>query len=181
MSSGLAYEHYDAHAARSEARDTIVDLFEATHEQSDPFYSTPRFLERFEGHSSRDGFELVLAVADETPAGLTYGFTLPARTRWWEGLRTSATQEFIDETGERTLALSELMVRPEWRQQGIARRLHDELLAGRHEQRATLLVRPDNEPARAAYAAWGWTKVGEVQPFADSPVFDALMISLRPE
>jgi predicted GNAT family acetyltransferase len=66
------------------------------------------------------------------------------------------------------------MIHPAWRGRGYSHTLHDELLANRPEQRATLLVRPDNEPARSAYLRWGWTLIGTIQPFPDSPVFDAL-------
>jgi hypothetical protein len=62
--------------------------------------------------------------------------------------------------------------------QGIARTLHERLLASRCEQRATLLVRADNTPARAAYARWGWEAVVQLQPFPDSPVYDALILQL---
>lgn len=176
----LSYEHYGAHAARNEIRDTIVELFEATHEQTGPFYSTSRLLERFEDHSSCEGFELVLALAaDGTPVGLMYGFTMPSQSRWWQGLRNPVTNGFAETTKARTLAVAELLVRPEWRRKGVARRLHDELLADRPDEQASLLVDPDNAAAQAAYAAWGWTKVGELQPFADAPVYDALMISLK--
>jgi hypothetical protein len=53
------------------------------------------------------------------------------------------------------------------------------LTQGRAEERATLLVLPDNVPARSAYLSWGWYKLGELQPFADAPVYDAMMLELR--
>ncbi|GAA1775447.1 hypothetical protein [Actinomadura chokoriensis] len=46
------------------------------------------------------------------------------------------------------------------------------------EERATLLVREDNESAQRAYARWGWRKAGKVQPFPDSPHFDSMIIDL---
>jgi hypothetical protein len=53
----------------------------------------------------------------------------------------------------------------------------------RHRQRAapkraTLLVSEDNSPARRAYAKWGWRKIGKLQPFPDSPHYDALVLDL---
>ncbi|MFV2113550.1 GNAT family N-acetyltransferase [Micromonospora sp. LOL_025] len=71
---------------------------------------------------------------------------------------------FTDEDGKRTFAISELMVAPEWRGRGIAKSLHDELLAGRTEKRATLLAEPDNTPAQAAYRSWRWRKVTKLRP-----------------
>jgi ribosomal protein S18 acetylase RimI-like enzyme len=43
----------------------------------------------------------------------------------------------IAETGDRTFALCELMVHPEWQHRGIAHALNDELLGHRPEDRAT--------------------------------------------
>jgi GNAT superfamily N-acetyltransferase len=66
------------------------------------------------------------------------------------------------------------MVRPAWRRQGIARRLHDEPLSGRSEVLGTILVDPKNTPARSAYYSWGWEKPGDIRPFDNSPVFESL-------
>ena len=58
--------------------------------------------------------------------------------------------------------------------------LHDELVSGRHEQRATLLVRPDNTIARRAYDSWGWQPVTRLKPTWDhAPTFIVLIKVLR--
>ncbi|MEK8173506.1 GNAT family N-acetyltransferase [Streptomyces sp. M19] len=81
----------------------------------------------------------------------------------------------LDLTGQgQVFAISELMVRPAWRRQGIARVLHNALLTDRPEELATILVDPKNTPARSAYYAWGWKKLGDIQPFDNSPVFESL-------
>jgi hypothetical protein len=56
-----------------------------------------------------------------------------------------------------------------------------ELLSRWPELRATLLAEPDNAPAQAAYAQWGWRKVAKLKPFPDAPVYDALILPLAPE
>ncbi len=71
----------------------------------------------------------------------------------------------------------ELAVRAPWRRQGYAAQLHAHLIAGLSEERLTLLVRPDAEPARRAYTAWGYERVGQIQPFEDGPVYDAMLRS----
>jgi ribosomal protein S18 acetylase RimI-like enzyme len=71
------------------------------------------------------------------------------------------------------------MVHPNWQRHGIAEALHNELMAHRPEERATLLVREDNAAAQAAYAKWGWTKIGKLKPYPDSPNYDALVLQLR--
>jgi predicted GNAT superfamily acetyltransferase len=68
-----------------------------------------------------------------------------------------------------------------WRRRGVARRLHAELLAGLTVERVTLTMRPEPEaaPAQAAYAAWGYVKVGQSQPWDEAPVYDAMVLDLR--
>jgi GNAT superfamily N-acetyltransferase len=145
----------------------------------DPFFSLPRYWERLEGYAARDGFALVTGCIAEEMIGYTLGFTLPAGSRWWSGLVRPLDPAFTEEDGQRTFALTEIMVRERWRRQGHARTLHDALLHDRHEQRATLLVLPDNRPARSAYLAWDWRKMGEIKPFADAPVYDSMVRDLR--
>ena len=86
---------------------------------------------------------------------------------------------FTEEDGKRTFAFSEIMVRQAWTGRGIAHALHDELLRGRDEQRATLLVEPDNPTAYRAYLRWGWRKVAQLRPaWPGAPLFDVLILPL---
>ena len=114
-----------------------------------------------------------------TLVGYAYGVPLPARTLWWEGLTEPLPDEVIRETGRRTFALNELMVRQAWRRRGYARQLHDALLAGRPEERATLLVEASNAPARTAYENWGWRQAGQLRPFPDAPLYDVMLLDLN--
>lgn len=181
MSGDLVLSHHDAADARRLAHDVIVPIYAASHADviDDPFYSVQRFLDRLDGYAQRDGFEMVAAHMATEPVGLAFGYTLPPTTRWWEGLVGEPPDDLTRETGHRTFALNEIMVDPAHQRQGIARALHDELMSSRPEERATLLVRPDNEPAQTAYANWGWRKVAKLKPFPDSPVYDALILPLR--
>ncbi|HEX6358229.1 GNAT family N-acetyltransferase [Actinophytocola sp.] len=124
---------------------------------------------------------MVAAFADGTAIGLAFGYALPANARWWQGLTTPVDKGFTDENGCRTFALNELMVVPEWQGKGVAHALHDDLLGGRPEERATLLVREDNDAAQNAYTRWGWRKIGKLQPYPDAPNFDAMILPLRVE
>jgi GNAT superfamily N-acetyltransferase len=159
----------------------VLPLYEASHPDliHDPFHSLDRFAERVRRYMQAPGFELVVAEADGVPCGVALGYTLPERARWWDGLTTPVDPGLIAETGRRTFALCELMVHPDWQSRGIGRATHDELLTRRPEERATLLVDEDNAPAQHAYAKWGWRKIGKLQPFPDSPHYDALVLPLR--
>jgi ribosomal protein S18 acetylase RimI-like enzyme len=86
--------------------------------------------------------------------------------------------DLLRETGTRTFGINELMVRPAWRRHGYAKSLSNALLEGRPEERATLLVRAENTAACTAYRSWGFHTIGQVQPFDDSPLYEAMMREL---
>lgn len=177
----IAFTHHDARSAERAMERVVLPLYEASHPDliHDPFHSLDRFAERVRRYMQAPGFELVVAEADGVPCGVALGYTLPERARWWDGLTTPVDPGLIAETGRRTFALCELMVHPDWQSRGIGRATHDELLTRRPEERATLLVDEDNAPAQHAYAKWGWRKIGKLQPFPDSPHYDALVLPLR--
>ncbi|WP_067490612.1 GNAT family N-acetyltransferase [Actinomadura hibisca] len=180
MPPSLTYTRHDPTSTEQIMTSVIVPLYEATHAEviSDPFYSSDRFAERVRGYLRAPGFEIVIAYIDGQPVGQAFGYALPPGARWWQGLTTPVPDGFTTETGTRTFAFNELMVVPQWQGQGVAHALHDELLHGRKEERATLLVRENNESAQAAYARWGWQKIGKLRPYEDAPHFDAMVIPL---
>jgi hypothetical protein len=53
------------------------------------------------------------------------------------------------------------------------------LLAHRSEERAALLVERGHPRVRALYERWGYDLFGEILPFADAPLYDALIKPLR--
>lgn len=169
----------DAAATLELGSGTVVPLFLACHPDPTGFHSGERFAQRLRAYCGRPGFEHLLALApDGTPVGQAFGFALPAGTAWWEGLQDPVPPGLTREDGRRTFALAELMVLPGRRRHGLGRRLHDTLLAGRTERRATLLVRTDNTAARTAYRRWGWQEVGPLRPFLDAPTFLAMLLEL---
>lgn len=176
----VTFTHHDARSAERIIETAVLPLYEASHPDRihDPFYSLERFAERVRRYMQAPGFELVVAEVDGVTCGLALGYTLPEQARWWRGLTTPVDPELIAETGDRTFALCELMVHPDWQSRGIGRGVHDELLAHRPEERAALLVAEDNTPAQRAYAKWGWRKIGKLKPFPDSPHYDALVLAL---
>src|SRR5260370_37723815 len=113
---------------------------------------------------SAAGWELVAAWAGGELAGYVYGFPLARGARWWRGLLTPVDAAAIEETGSRTFALSELMVRARWRGQGLGHALHDAILTRRREERATLLVEQNNQTELGAYSRWVWAKFGKERP-----------------
>jgi ribosomal protein S18 acetylase RimI-like enzyme len=176
----LVIERYDADGMRRLRAELLAVYAEVYVDRlSDPFFSEESYWKLLEGYASRDGFRLVTGRVGDDLVGYALGYALPAGSGWWRGLRTPVDPGLLIENGRRTFGITYMMVREAWRRRGYARALHDALLADRVEERATLLVRPENAPARNAYLSWGWWRLGELQPFDDAPVYDAMMLELK--
>lgn len=180
----VTYERYEGPEAAGRL-DAFLPAYEEVYADP-PYCEGPRdvaeFIERY-AHQvrGRPGFRLVLARRAGEVVGFTYGYRLPTDTAWWASLLEPVPEGFSRETGERTFAVIELAVRAPWRRQGVAAGLHARLLEGQEVERVTLTVRPEPEaaPARAAYAAWGYRRVGRSHPWAEAPVYDAMVLDLR--
>ncbi|MFF9706842.1 GNAT family N-acetyltransferase [Streptomyces griseofuscus] len=125
--------------------------------------------------SEMDGFTCVVAFDGDEPTGFAYGAPLQPGREWW---RSTAFEPNNGYTA--TYAVSEVMVRPRWRKQGISERLHEALLKERSEDLAVLLVDVTHPKVQDLYETWGYEKAGEQQPFADSPVYAVMVKRLRP-
>jgi GNAT superfamily N-acetyltransferase len=122
------------------------------------------------------GFALAVARHGGYLVGCAGGMPLRPSTSWWRDLTAPLDPAFIAEHPGRTFALTELLVRASWRRQGIGRELHDRILAGREEERATVTVPPGATAAQSAFRAWGWRKVGRTAGQGrQSPVRDILV------
>jgi GNAT superfamily N-acetyltransferase len=123
----------------------------------------------------------VLAEARHGGYLVAYASGLPLRpsTSWWKDLTTQLPDNVTAEYPGRTFALTELLVRPSWRRQGIGRALHDLILDGRAEERATLTLPPAAAAAQAAFRSWGWRRLARTAgPGPDVPVLDVLLAGL---
>ncbi|NUS89005.1 MAG: N-acetyltransferase [Streptomyces sp.] len=146
-----------------------------------PFQFVERFDERLSSCASRPGWEAVLGYAEGEPVGFAFGVPLAADTRWWSSMKNPLPEAYTEENGVRTLGLNEIVVRKPWRGRGVARRIHDELISGRPQERVTLLVNPKHGDGKlkAVYEAWGYEQIGTQQPFSDSPVYAVMMRPVR--
>jgi ribosomal protein S18 acetylase RimI-like enzyme len=111
---------------------------------------------------SRPGYEMVVARNGDELAGFVFGYSLAVDTHWWDDLSPQPSPEFLREDGSRTFVVAEIEVGRKWQGSGVGRALHDEILSGRREQRATLATGPGADTARAIYERWGWQKIGTV-------------------
>jgi GNAT superfamily N-acetyltransferase len=125
------------------------------------------------------GFVLAEARHGDYLVGFAAGMPLRPSASWWKDLTTPLPGEVTTEHPGRTFALTELLVRASWRRQGIAGSLHDLILGGRPEERATMVVPPGATAAQQALREWGWSRIARTRgPDHSSPVLDVLIIGL---
>lgn len=137
------------------------------------------FAGRFRVQCRQPGFVLAQARHGGYLVGYASGMPLRPSTAWWRDLTTVLPAEVTAEHPGRTFALTDLLVRASWRRQGIAAALHDLILSGRPEERATLTVSPAAAPAQRALRNWGWYKVARTRDSVPgAPVYDVLLTTL---
>ncbi|MFJ2406685.1 GNAT family N-acetyltransferase [Streptomyces xanthochromogenes] len=179
--TALDIRHYDHHQA-AEIRQLLLDVYAEVYAdaaKTDPFATVERFAQGLDGWSRRPGWTCVVGYDQDQPAGYAYGAPLPEGAPWWGGLLTEVPADVVEETGTRTYALSELMVRAPWRKTGMARQIHDALLDARTEERATLLVDQEHPKVHRLYKSWGWQTLGDLRPrIPDAPLFHAMLLTL---
>ena len=163
-----------------------ADELQALHAEvyADPPYlrtdDAAMFADRFRVQRRQPGFVLAEARHGGYLVGYAAGMPLRPSTSWWRDLTTPLPEEVTAEHPGRTFALVELLVRASWRRQGIARTLHDLVLADRPEERATLTVLPAATAAQNAFARMGLAqgRAGPVIPAPGSSVSDVLVTTL---
>ncbi|GLF99266.1 GNAT family N-acetyltransferase [Streptomyces yaizuensis] len=166
--------------AIDEVWDTLIEVYaEVRADQLHlPHYSVERYGERLARHASEPGWEAVIGFDGTEPVGYAYVNTLLPGDRWWQRMTTALPPGCAELP---TVALKEIMLRVPWRGTGTARRIHDELLAGRAEAQVSLLVNPlaGDGKVRAVYDAWGYWEVSTQQPSPDGPVLTAMVRGVR--
>jgi GNAT superfamily N-acetyltransferase len=138
------------------------------------------FARRLRVWRRQPGFLLTEARHGGYPVGYACGMPLRPSTDWWRDLTTPLPATVTAEHAGRTFALTQLLVRASWRRQGMAAELHDLILDGRAEERATVRLPSGAAAAQSAFRNWGWTKVARSRgPGQGAPVFDVLTRPLQ--
>jgi GNAT superfamily N-acetyltransferase len=137
------------------------------------------FARRFQVWRRQPGSALAEARHGGYLVGYAAGMPLRPSTSWWKDSTAPLPAEMTTEYPGRTFALTELLVRPAWRRQGIGRALHDLIIGSRSEERATLAVSPGATSAQIAFRNWGWYKAARIHGLGPgSPVLDVLLLAL---
>ncbi|MEY9887685.1 GNAT superfamily N-acetyltransferase [Catenulispora sp. MAP5-51] len=160
----------------AQARQALIDVYADVRAPllHLPNYRVEAFAERLDRHAHEVGWEAVLGYDNGKAVGYAYSNTLTADDRWWTRMTEPLPEGY---TTVPTMAVKEIGVRTPWRGTGAARRIHDELLAGRTEERATLLVNPlaGDGKVQGLYEAWGYTAFNSQQPSPGSPKLVAMI------
>ncbi|WP_225848055.1 GNAT family N-acetyltransferase [Streptomyces sp. HPF1205] len=160
------------HGDLAAIRQTIIDIHaEAYKDNMSEFDERfPWFVDHWGGNP---GFACVIAYSGDEAVGFAYGAPATPQREWWREHLKPAPEK------DRTFSFSELALRPQYRGTGLAERLTRALLADRDEDLVVLLVDVEHPKVQALYESWGLRKVGERQPFPDSPVY-AVMVAGMP-
>jgi hypothetical protein len=136
--SVLATTYYGPGQA-AEVRQRLVDVYAEVYEAkaaSEPFFSVPRFTGRLDGHMAHPGWGCVVGEIGGEVVGYAYG--RPDSDAEWRAMATVTAPEVREYGfGGDVFGLCELMVRVPWRGAGVARTVHDVLVEGRPEARAS--------------------------------------------
>ncbi|WP_331759982.1 N-acetyltransferase (plasmid) [Streptomyces sp. NBC_01525] len=165
----------------SEVRALLLGLYREIYVDEDTgFHDADRFADRADAYARHPGWAAVIGRGGDGEAtGYAFGAPLPPGSRWWRSARRPLPAAYTEETGGRTFAVFELMVRRPWRGTGEAARIHESLLKDRPEERATLLVDAAHDAVRRRYEEWGYLRIGDQQPFEDSPVYSMMVRDLN--
>lgn len=144
-----------------------------------PYHSLNHYAERLDRDAAQPGWEAVVAYADGEPVGSIYCTVVRPDDPCWRKMEEPLPEGFEQVP---TIAVQALWVRAAWRKTGTSARLHDTLLAGRTEQRATGLVNPEDGDGKvqALYESSGYKPFNRLRPAPEAPVYTAIMRSVRP-
>ncbi|MFE5737298.1 GNAT family N-acetyltransferase [Streptomyces celluloflavus] len=163
------YVHEDLDAIRDRLLEVHADAYAA--QMDEPFSQRfPWFVNHWGGNPE---FACVIGYNGSEPVGFAYGAPATDGREWWRDHILPAPSDTS------TFAVSELMVRVKWRKQGLSQRLHEALLDTRDEALAALLVDITHPKVQSLYESWKYRKVGERQPFPDSPRFAVMVRKLK--
>lgn len=161
---------WQAEAQREAMADVYVEAYGGV--PGEEFRDRQDFLRRFAEDVQNPGFEMVIASASGL-VGCAYGFRADRSGTWWQGFGDAFPAELEELTASgQVFVVAEMMVLPAYRRDHVATRLRDEVLSRCEAALAIALIAPDNGPAQSMCQAWGWQKLGQLQPVSGASPLD---------
>ncbi|MFG2498552.1 hypothetical protein ACGFSB_10115 [Streptomyces sp. NPDC048441] len=153
---------WQAEQQREAVADVYVEAYQGV--SGAEYRDRQGFLRRFESEVQRPDFDMVVADAAGM-VGCLYGYRAARTGDWWEGFRGILPPEVEERTASgRVFILTELMVVPAFRLQGVSDRLRTLLLVRHATDLVVAVIKPDDDLGREVLRSWGWTKLGEFDP-----------------
>ncbi|PFQ70007.1 GNAT family N-acetyltransferase [Bacillus cereus] len=124
-------------------------------------------VEQITRHMGYTDFKGVLAInAENEVIGFTYGYRSLEGQYYNQLMRKSLNLEQVDQWLEDCFEFVEIAVHPEYRNEGLGTKLHNELLEGVPNRTSVLTTQINNEKARSLYGKLDWVNV--LEPFHPS-------------
>jgi GNAT superfamily N-acetyltransferase len=124
-------------------------------------------IERIKRHIEYADFKGIVAINDENEVvGFTYGYRSLEEQYYNQLMREALNLEQADEWLQDCFEFVELAVHPQYRNEGLGMKLHNELLEGISNRTSILTTQINNEKARSLYKRLDWVDV--LKPFHPS-------------
>ncbi|CDN35806.1 MULTISPECIES: GNAT family N-acetyltransferase [Bacillus cereus group] len=124
-------------------------------------------IERMNRHIEYTGFKGIVAINDENEVvGFTYGYRSIEGQYYNQLMREALHLEQVDEWLQDCFEFVELAVHPQYQNEGLGTKLHNELLEGLSNRTSVLTTQINNEQARSLYERLDWVNV--LEPFHPS-------------
>jgi GNAT superfamily N-acetyltransferase len=124
-------------------------------------------IERIKRHIEYADFKGIVAINDENEVvGFTYGYRSLEEQYYNQLMREALNLEQADEWLQDCFEFVELAVHPQYRNEGLGMKLHNELLEGISNRTSILTTQINNEKARSLYERLDWVDV--LEPFHPS-------------
>ncbi|MER7169417.1 GNAT family N-acetyltransferase [Micromonospora sp. NPDC000207] len=147
--------------------DALTEVYHRVHAEDLHLldHSTPSASDRIRWTVEADGFEGALGYVAGELVGAVLGCPLPPETLWWRDLTSVTDTALTAEWPNRTFAVCEAFVLPEFRRHRLGVRMTTDLLDRRGEERVTLAVTETNTRVWHALQRLRFQHVGDLVPF----------------
>ncbi|KLA31565.1 GNAT family N-acetyltransferase [Bacillus cereus] len=124
-------------------------------------------VEQIRRHIGYTDFKGIVAINDENEVvGFTYGYRSLEGQYYNQLMREVLNREQVDQWLEDCFEFVELAVDPQYQNEGLGTKLHNELLEGISNRTSVLTTQINNEKARSLYERLDWVDV--LEPFHPS-------------
>lgn len=124
-------------------------------------------IERMKRHVEYADFKGIVAINDENEVvGFTYGYRSLEGQYYNQLMREALNLEQVEEWLQDCFEFVELAVHPQYQNEGLGTKLHNELLKGISNRTSVLTTQINNEKARSLYERLEWLNI--LEPFHPS-------------